>query len=218
MELARILALLLCLLPVGAGAIGFSGVDLEGRPCQGKVTTYGPFDYTNPQHVREKLGVVEAYHFSREVEQLVKGKSGYLLGDLNYTLGAFPNHHRALFAIIRYVTVPRQPRQGDGTLITPPECYLQRALRFQPRDGKTHMLFGLYMHRLKRYEEAEQHYRNALELMPNNAEAHYNLGLLLVDMERYEAAQAEAKTAYRLGFPLAGLRRRLAEAGHPLSP
>jgi hypothetical protein len=218
MNLARVLVVLAALSPVGAWAIGFSGTDLQGRPCIGKSPSYGPFDYTNPQHVREKLGVVETHHFTPEVERLVRGKGGPLLSDISYTLRAFPNHHRALFSLIRYVTEPRRPRQGDGKLTMPPECYLQRALRFRPEDGKSHLLFGLYLHRLEKLQDAEPHYRNAVRLMPGSAEAHYNLGLLLLDMQRYEDAQAEAEKAYKLGYPLAGLRRRLAEAGHPLTP
>ena len=59
---------------------------------------YGPYDYTNPIHFREKLPIVEGAHFDAGVESLrghLKKNAGTLDGDLDYTLRAFPNHHRA---------------------------------------------------------------------------------------------------------------------------
>jgi len=52
-------------------------------------------DYTNPSDA-QKLSVVEAFHFTADVEQLRRGISDKLGGDIGYTLEHFPNHHRAL--------------------------------------------------------------------------------------------------------------------------
>lgn len=198
-------------------AIEFSGLDLNGRPCTGEHQGFGPFDYTNPQQVKKHLPIVEAYHFTPEVESLQAGKSGHVIGDLDYTLRAFPNHHRALFALIRLASDPSlRSRKGMGQITTPPECYLQRAERFQPKDSAVQVLYGLYLHRLGKLEDAESHYRTAIRLEPRSSEAYYNLGLLLVDEERYVEAGPIARKAYELGYPLAGLRKRLADAGHPL--
>ena len=221
MKLVRLLVLSLSLSLVCAKvwARDFNGVDLEGRPCH--ITDgYGPYDYTNPQHRSQNLPVVEANHFTPEVEQLIHGKSsGTVFGDLDYTLRSFPNHHRALFAIIRIATEPGNKGRGAvGTLTTPPECYLQRAVRFKPDDGKVYLLFGLYLHKLGKLPEAEAYYRNAVKLMPNSAEAHYNLGLVLTDQQKFAEAVPVARKAYQLGYPLAGLRKRLAAAGLPLTP
>lgn len=199
-------------------ALDFSGKDLKGLPCTGNAQGYGPFDYTNQTHVRVKLPIVEQFHFTREVEALKRGRSGPVATDLDYTLRAFPNHHRALFAVIRLATDKKKRDQSEvGEMSTPPECYLKRALVFRPNDGAVHMLFGLYLHRLDKLDEAETHYRKAVELMPRSAEAHYNLGLLLVDQKRYEDAVPEAQLAYKLGYPLSGLRKRLASAGHAIN-
>jgi tetratricopeptide (TPR) repeat protein len=205
-------------LPSSALAIGWFGKDLNGLPCTGDGQGFGPFDYTNTQQVRTKLGIVEAHHFTPEVEQLIRGKSGSIASDLDYTLRAFPNHHRALFSLIRYVTESREWGRYEKKPATPPECYLQRAMRFRPEDGNVYLLYGLYLHRLDRQAEAEEQYRRAVELMPRSAEAHYNLGILLVDMERYAEAKPVAAKAYELGYPLSGLRRMLSDAGHPLDP
>lgn len=196
--------------------LGFSGKDLSGKPCSGGQQGYGPYDYTNQGNHRRRLPIVEEFHFTPAVEGLRHGQSSLLLHDIDYTIRAFPNHHRALFALIRFVTEPGHPKEGVGDLRSQPECYLQRALRFKPDDGKVMLLYGLYLHRLGKLAEAEHQYRAAVKQMPRSSEAHYNLGLLLTDMERYQEAVPEARKAYQLGYPLSGLRRRLAEAGHPL--
>lgn len=196
--------------------LGFDGKDLNGLACQGKGQGYGPYDYTNPAHVKHKLPVVENYHFTPEVRRLRRGKSGSLFSDLDYVLRAFPNHHKAMYALIRLVTEPPRAGANIGQVTTPPECYLQRALRFKPKDGNVHLLYGLYLHKLGKLEEAEPHYRTAVKLMPRSAEANYDLGVLLVDLKRYADAVPLAKAAYRYGYPLSGLRRRLAAAGHPI--
>src|SRR5690606_25221127 len=62
---------------------------------------YGPFDYINRHSLQEQLTVVESFHFTYDVENLIKGQSGSIAGDLNYTLHAWPNHHRALVSLVR---------------------------------------------------------------------------------------------------------------------
>ena len=49
-----------------------------------------------------------------------------------------------------------------------------------------------------------------------SAALHYLLGLVLMDLKDFPAAQEHARRAYELGYPLPGLRDRLARAGHPL--
>lgn len=82
-------------------------------PCGDLANAYGPFDYTNPEHRSKNLGVVERFHFTLEVESLIRGKSSYIWGDLDYTLRAFPNHHRALYAFARYEIRERQKKPTE---------------------------------------------------------------------------------------------------------
>lgn len=216
MDFLRYFFVLFLLLPSAAMAIGFTGTDLQGRACVGQQQGYGPYDYTNAEHFKKKLPIVESYHFTPEVERLIKGKSASVFGDLDYTVRAFPNHHRALYSMIRYATEKGGRMERKPPI--PPECYLQRAIRFQPRDGVVYMLFGLYLHKLKHLQDAESYYKQAIALIPESPEANYNYGLLLTDLERYEEAKPYALKAYGLGYPLQGLRRRLASAGVALNP
>lgn len=49
-----------------------------------------------------------------------------------------------------------------------------------------------------------------------SAEIQYFLGLALLKLKDFDNAKLHAKRAYELGYPLPGLRRKLAAAGHPL--
>ena len=203
---------LLALLPVPAvHAQNWSGYDYRGELCQ-IIQGYGPFDYTNPEHYLHKLPVVTKAHFTPNVENLIKGESGTIAADLTYTLRAFPNHHRALYSLVRY-----QLRDKNRRLMVSPECFLERATEFKADDAIVYMIYGIYLHGLDRLPDAEQKYQKAEELFEQpSAELFYNMGLLYVDMANYEAASRYARRAYDLGYQLPGLRQMLARRGHPL--
>jgi tetratricopeptide (TPR) repeat protein len=201
-----------CLFP-GAGfsqSATWVGPDFSGKPCtiqQG----YGPYDYTNAQHVSQNLEVVELFHFTREVESLESGKSSTVYGDLSYTIRAFPNHHRALYSLIQYQLA------GGKRIEAAPECFLDRAIEFAPNDARVYLLYGIYLHRLGKQEMALEKYARAEELSPNNPEIHYNIALLYIDMNEMAEAVDYAKNAYSLGYPLPGLRNRLMAQGYSLA-
>jgi hypothetical protein len=204
---------LVCLLALfGGGAMANPGMDVPG--CGSLANAYGPYDYTNPTHVRDNLPIVEQYHFDRGVDALkghaISGPDN-LGGDIAYTLRAFPNHHRALDAMGRYQLREKQaPARGARYTA---ECWFERAMAFAPNDGVVHMVYGIYLARKGDKDAALARYLEALELLPDSAELHYNLGLLYAKLQRYDDALAEAHTAYALGFPLQGLKNQLARAG-----
>jgi tetratricopeptide (TPR) repeat protein len=174
---------------------------------------YGPYDYSNPVHYREKLPIVERAHFNRDVESLRRGQTSYRPGeDLDYTLRAFPNHHRALYSMLQYHRQFPQAAKPPGTRY-PAFCWFQRAVVFAPQDPVPYMLYGLYLSQVGDQKGARQQFEHSIEIEPNSAEAHYNYGLLLVDLGDYGAALDHAHRAYTLGFPLPGLRNKLARAG-----
>ncbi len=181
--------------------------------CGSLENAYGPFDYTNPTHYRTKLEVVERHHFDVGVESL-RGharKPNMLVGDLDYTLRAFPNHHKALYSIVKYASSKNPKHQKPLTKSA--ECYFQRAMAFQPRDGKVRLLYGLYKSRRNQYEEAKAQFVEAERLMPNSAEVQYNIGLVLAKNKDYDQAYTHAVKAYQMGYPLPGLRNILRRAG-----
>jgi tetratricopeptide (TPR) repeat protein len=193
-------------------------------PVCGEIkNAYGPFDYSNPEDRKNKLPGVEANHFTSKVESLIAGESGYLSGDLDYTLRAFPNHHRALYAFARYELRERKKNRQESKSYMPPtsalgfpataECYFDRAIRWRPNDPTVRLLHGLFLHLSGNLEQALAEYKISERIQPNSADLQYNLGLLYFDRKQYNLAKEHAKKAYQLGYPLPGLRKKLASVG-----
>lgn len=194
-------------------------VEMATAECGSLDNAYGPYDYTNPKDVSEKLPVVEQYHFNQNVESLKSGESSADPGsDLDYVLRAFPNHHRALYSMVQLGLKYKNSMVPPGARYST-ECYLIRAARFSPKDATVPQIWGLYLSRLGHTEAALKKYEYAVELDPDSAEANYNLGLLYLKLGRTEAALKSAKIAYQLGYPLMGLKHQLQRKGAwPASP
>jgi len=172
-------------------------------------------DYLNPADAN-KLRVVEAYHFTPNVESLKRGESGSVAGDLAYTLEHFPNHHRALAALVRL-------SQRDHTAHPPGAhfsvaCYFERALRFNRGDAQVRRLYAAYLLAMQRSDDALEQLELALKSEPGDATTHYNLGLLYLKRGQFGPARTHAQQAYALGFPLPALRERLQAAGQWAEP
>jgi tetratricopeptide (TPR) repeat protein len=179
--------------------------------CGDLTNAYGPFDYTNPVDKQHKLPVVEKHHFNSKVEKLIEGQTGPLGGDLDYTLRAFPNHHKALGAIAKLSLREKNPKlRGTNHSVL---CYFDRAIRFKPDDGVVRMIYGDYLLKLGKPDQATEQFQEAIKLHPENPTINYNLGLLYLKQKDYEQAKTYAKKAYELGFPLPGLKNQLKEAG-----
>jgi len=175
----------------------------QGQPL---TNAYGPYDFTNPQH-KSKLPIVIGAHFTQEVERLIRGSTGTVQGDINYTLKAIPNYHRALHAIAKY---QRFGFKMDKRYYNA-ECYFRRAIHFQPRDDVSKMLFAIHLHMTNKLKQAKSQYEQALRLRPKGAELNYNYGLLLLDLKLYQQAKKAAAIAYNKGYPLQGLKNKLAK-------
>ena len=167
-------------------------------------------DYTNTED-RQGLTVVENYHFTPNVERLVRGASGALGADISYTLEHFPNHHRALSAIMR-LALRDKNRKPHGARYTV-ECFFDRALRFRPDDARVRSLYGSYLLALAQTDAALDQLEQAARLEPDNPTSHYNLGLLYLKKKDYDKARASAQKAYSMGFPLPGLKNKLTAVG-----
>lgn len=175
---------------------------------------YGPFDYRTD---KDKLPIVENVHFTANIESLRSGNTGVLPGgDIDYTLRAFPNHSRALMAMVRLGQKEKTERP-KGTRYSV-RCYLDRAVRFRPDDGMARMIYGIYLAQRKKSAEALNQLELAKESAGENANLHYNLGLVYCDLGRYEEALHHAHMAYRLGFQLPGLKEKLNKAGRWRDP
>ncbi|MBC6962806.1 MAG: tetratricopeptide repeat protein [Nitrosomonas sp.] len=179
--------------------------------CGDLKNAYGPFDYMDRFNRSEQLKIVEDFHFTSDVENLISGSSGYLGGDLNYTLRAWPNHHRALAALVKYSI--REKSTHIPHMQYPIECYFDRAIRMNAKDVQVRSIYSVFLSHRGRNKEALEQLDVAANLEPDNATVLYNLGLLYFKQKNYEKASQYAEKAYALDYPLPGLRNKLIQAG-----
>ena len=169
----------------------------------------GPFDYTNTQisHLR----MVESHHFTKEVEQLTAGVTSSIAADLDFTLRAYPNHHRALETLSRLTLRDKTPKP-DGARYTT-LCYFERAIRFKPDDPMVRMVFSNHLLKINKVDMALEQLLHAHDIEPENPLIAYNLGLIYLKQRNFEQAVTYAQKAYAQDFPLQGLKRQLVSAG-----
>ena len=213
LQVTRVLLVLL-LLSAGAESLAqSSSVRTSDMDCGSLENAYGPFDYTDSGDYHEHLPIVERFHFNADVESLKRGQTGELPGgDLDYTLRAFPNHHRALYAMARYQLKFSNKSVPPGANFSA-ECYFLRAIRFRPEDAQVQLVFGIYLDKRGDEAGALEHFQKAVAIAPQSAEAQYNLGLLYFKSGEYELAREHAVAAYDHGFPLPGLKKKLQGIG-----
>ncbi len=199
--------------------VGLSGAPAKaqsGLPanCGALNNHYGPFDYRTD---KDKLGIVERAHFTSAVEAGSRGNTTMLAGpDLHYTLTAFPNHHRALLAMVRYGEKMQSPQPKGAEYSV--ECYFDRALRFRVDDVVARMLYAQYLIKNKRDKDAAAQLTVAQNYAKDSAFAQYYLGMLYFDLKDYDRAQLQAHKAEEMGYDASELRGLLKQAGHWKDP
>lgn len=174
---------------------------------------FGPYDYRKD---RDKLNVVESFHFTTPVEALIGGQSGPLAADIDYTLRAFPNHHRALIAMMRLgarLKVDKPDRANYSV-----ECYFERAIRFAPDDPIARMIYAQFLGSKARIEQADTHLALARKMGEDNALTQYNIGLVYLELKQYEQALTQAHMAMQMGVPRTELKTALVAVGKWVDP
>ena len=156
----------------------------------------GPFDYRKPDRL---LTLAEQNHFTPKVEALLSGQSRVEVGgDLSFILVMFPNHARALMAMMRLGEKEKTEKpRGAGFEV---ECYFERALRFMPDDNVARMIYVVYLTKKARQTEALQHLQFVVDTAGDRPFTHYNAGLLYFDLKEYDKAAAQARAAQAGGL------------------
>lgn len=184
--------------------------DDEVFDCDSLENHFGPWDYRLSLGT-DKLRTVERFHFTPTVELLRSGQSGFIGGDITYTLEVFPNHHRALLSMAKLALreKTKKPEHSRFTMA----CWFDRARRMAPDDPAVRAIQGFYYSKLGQKKEALQFFTEAIELGDTSANTVYNLALVQLDLGDYDNALLNARKAYGLGAQLPGLRQRLMKAG-----
>jgi hypothetical protein len=200
--------------------------------CGSLANAYGPFDYRNPEARSQNLPIVVRFHFTPNVATLLHGESGTIIGDLDYTLRAFPNFYPALQTVERYAL-----EGGKFPPDRPAECYFKRAVAFRPDDAGARTIYGNYLlscatlrnaairRRLqcggyvdpsymdpRVLKAAKGQYEDALRLAPSSPDVNYDAALFFLDIDDLQTAKRLAAVAYQAGYPLMGLKEKLAAA------
>jgi hypothetical protein len=213
-----------CLLAGSAAAIAqpfAEGLAVRGaeprHPC-GPVyysaTAWGPRDYRTASP--EERATVEAFHFTPIIEAGIRGINSTVAGELNFTLKALPNNHRALVTLTKIVMRAKTDKLYGFEW--PGECYFNRAIRFRPDDAVVRMLYAQYLGQLKRREEGLKQLEAAVAQANGNGLTHYNAGLVALEIGEPQFAAEQARLALELGFPRRELAEALQKAGHWREP
>ncbi len=192
-----------------AGALPSAQAQVSASGCGSLANGYGPFDYR--KSTPKNLAIVEDYHFTPRVEALLGGTTGDIGADIAYTLHAYPNHHRALIAMMR-VGERDKTTQPKGARY-PVECYMERAVRFARDDAVAQMIYATYLIHNNRDSDARARLEAAREIGKDNPFTQFNVGMLYFDMKDYDRALAQAQLAQRLGFERTTLKERLQGVG-----
>ena len=168
----------------------------------------GPWDYRNE---RQMLPAGENNHFTAPVESLIRGHTASVGADINFILHMYPNHPRALLAMMRWGEKLKTPKPHDTRYTV--ECYFERALRFRPNDNVVRMLYAHYLSRNARQPEAEKQLDWVVSAAGDSAFTYYNAGLLYFDINSFDKAAAQARTALALGLRRTDLIDKLKRAG-----
>jgi hypothetical protein len=175
--------------------------------CGSLQSHYGPFDF---RVNRDKLPIVENFHFSPKVQALVAGDTAATPArDIEYVLKTFPNHPAALVALTRWARIKKSHHPSDQKYSM--DCHFERALRFRSDDTVVRMLFAQWLSQTQRKPQALK--QLTLVDPKGNPQTTANLGLLYAEMAEYELALEKAHAVQAMGYPSAALRAALVKAG-----
>ena len=186
-----------CLLPLVAVAVAAISTTVFAQ---------GPDDYyDSSERARKHLSLVDSFHTEPAIRQLNAGQLKQAEDNLDYVLRHFPNHPKGLYLFGELAL--KSPR-----LQVVAEMHFRRAIQDYPAPSN-HLVYGIYLHKSSKLDKAIEQYKIALAARPDYAEAHYNLGLAYVDIKNYDLAYSHAMNAYRLGYRMPGLKRKLEQVG-----
>ena len=158
------------------------------------------------------LKLVEDAHFTPMVELLKRGQSSVMPGpDISFILRVYPNHHRALIAMIALGEKEKSTQPNGATY--PVECWLNRALRFSPDDHIVRMIHAQFLIKEERGGEAEQQLVYVANHADENAFTHNNIGLLYLKLKNFEQSLFHAHKAQALGLAIPALMAQLKKEG-----
>lgn len=182
----------------------------KGSTNGGSERQFGPYDYRDPTAKAGPLELVETYHFTIDVATLTHGASSTLAGDLDYTLRAFPNHHRALQSLADLGIREKSTKIADMHYSVP--CYFSRAINYTPTDGLVNALYAYYLSNFNQNEMAILEAENGIKKNPKVSKIYYLAALTYHKAGNQQKSYEYALMAKKLGSTIEGLDRLLHNA------
>ncbi|WP_431262866.1 hypothetical protein ACQ859_22665 [Roseateles chitinivorans] len=201
-----------------AGAVAAHAAVAQGIGCGGLANNYGPFDYRQYKDMPEidpvtkqmsPLQMVEGAHFIDTCEALVKCKRGSIGSDIDYTLRAFPNHHRALVSMMLYGERTKRDQPPEALFTV--DCYFKRALTWKSDDIIVRLIYAGFLNGKGKAAAAKEQLEaaNKLAAAGDNPFSVYNVGMVAMDLNEVDLAVDAARRAYGAGMTHPILRQRL---------
>jgi tetratricopeptide (TPR) repeat protein len=95
--------------------------------------------------------------------------------------------------------------------------FIEAAIKNQPANAKGYAAKSLVFRDEGKLQDAIDVLQKGTEAVAEDSSMlHYFLGLNYLDLRQYDQAREQARLAYSLGYPLPGLRQKLAAAGHAI--
>lgn len=217
---------LFCLLFIVAPQ-SFANIPLECDPNPFSTSGVGPWDYYDKKNYiatganpMGRIRRVTNVHLTKAMLRLTGKATGTISSDLDYTLRAIPNHPQALDLASRFEqklslkSTEKDQLFRNERMARSAECYFKRAINLTPNQPRVYHIYGIHLHRMKKYAKAVEIYSTAEKLGLEDVEFQYNYALSLVKEEQYEKAETLARKAYQQGYPLPGLKNLLQEKGY----
>ena len=155
--------------------------------------------------------IARAERYQGRDQQRVDEALHAAVGETNYVLPRIPPsvpvHWKMLTIQSRalYVSGKKQPAIDA----------LKQIIRRKPDLVDGYVVLGNFLYKEGKYAEAREVLQAGLEKVPTpTAEMHYFLGMIMLKQGSFDGARDHAQKAYKLGYPLPGLRNKLKAAGH----
>lgn len=199
-------------------AVSAQGAADPAHPCGNPfVNHFGPWDYRTAS--KPDKDIVERAHFTPGIETMTRPSNTMMhdmAQDVAYTLGVFPNHHRALLTMER-LSEKHKSDPPPGTQ-RPLDCWYYRAITFSPNDTVARALYARFLAKKGRRNEAVAQLDTAVGHATDNPLSHYNLGLIYFEIGQHDKALTQAHRAFALGLQRQDLARQLKGVGKWTEP
>jgi tetratricopeptide (TPR) repeat protein len=155
--------------------------------------------------------IARAERYQGRDAQRTKEALAQISGELSYSLARIPPSIPVHWKLLTIQARALNLRGKNEAAVDSLRLIVKRKPDFV--DG--YAVLGNFLYKDGKYAEARQVLETGLEKVATpTAEMYYFLGMILFKQGSFDGAREQAQKAYKLGYPLPGLRNKLKAAGH----